>query len=47
MKLRAAIESLMASGQGLHWGRTYLEAALQLDDFSYHSKYSQYLDTLA
>jgi hypothetical protein len=31
MKLRAAIESLMSSGQGLHWGRTYLEAALRLD----------------
>jgi hypothetical protein len=27
MKLRAAIESLMSSGQGLRWGRTYLEAA--------------------
>jgi hypothetical protein len=31
MKLRAAFESLMSSGQGLRWGRTYLEAALRLD----------------
>jgi hypothetical protein len=31
MKLRATIECLMSSGQGLCWGRTYLEVALQLD----------------
>jgi hypothetical protein len=31
MKLRAAIELLMSSGQGLRWGRTYLEAALRRD----------------
>ena len=31
MKLRAAIESLMSSGQGLRWGATYLKAALRHD----------------
>ena len=30
-KLKAAIESLMSSGQGLRWGRTYPKAALRLD----------------
>jgi len=31
MKLKAAIESVMSSEQGLRWGWTYLEAALWLD----------------
>jgi len=31
MNLTAAIESLMSSGHGLHWGRTYLDAALRQD----------------